>query len=73
MKKTFVIVLLAALMLSLVGGVFAQDDLSGELEIFSWWAGDEGPAYTAKVKDLRRVWPEATSDDSPDHASTAGS
>ncbi|MAU12523.1 MAG: ABC transporter substrate-binding protein [Anaerolineaceae bacterium] len=49
MKKTFVIVLLAALMLSLVGGVFAQDDLSGELEIFSWWAGDEGPALEALI------------------------
>jgi glucose/mannose transport system substrate-binding protein len=27
--------------------VRAQDDLSGQLEIFSWWAGDEGPALEA--------------------------
>ncbi|MCQ3932393.1 MAG: carbohydrate ABC transporter substrate-binding protein [Chloroflexi bacterium] len=25
----------------------AQDDLSGSLEIFSWWAGNEGPALEA--------------------------
>jgi len=32
-------------------GAFAQDgsDLSGELEIFSWWAGDEGPALEALI------------------------
>ncbi|MCA9895600.1 MAG: carbohydrate ABC transporter substrate-binding protein, partial [Anaerolineae bacterium] len=49
MKKSLVILVLAALLLSLVGGVFAQDDLSGELEIFSWWAGDEGPALEALI------------------------
>ncbi len=30
-------------------GVQAQDGLSGELEIFSWWAGDEGPALEALI------------------------
>ncbi|KAB2864198.1 MAG: carbohydrate ABC transporter substrate-binding protein, partial [Anaerolineae bacterium] len=27
----------------------AQDDLSGSLEIFSWWAGSEGPALEALI------------------------
>ncbi|MBI5931480.1 MAG: carbohydrate ABC transporter substrate-binding protein [Chloroflexi bacterium] len=27
----------------------AQDDLSGQLEIFSWWSGDEGPALEALI------------------------
>jgi glucose/mannose transport system substrate-binding protein len=31
-----------------VGSVQAQD-LSGQLEIFSWWAGDEGPALEALI------------------------
>jgi glucose/mannose transport system substrate-binding protein len=32
-------------------GTSAQDgELSGELEIFSWWAGDEGPALEALIE-----------------------
>lgn len=27
----------------------AQDELTGELEIFSWWAGNEGPALQALI------------------------
>ncbi len=50
MKKSFVVLAVFALLLALVGGVFAQEsDLSGELEIFSWWAGDEGPALEALI------------------------
>ena len=44
MKKALALFLVLALALTVVGASFAQDDLSGELEIFSWWAGDEGPA-----------------------------
>jgi len=42
------IALVAALLLSLPQAVQAKD-LSGELEIFSWWAGDEGPALQALI------------------------
>lgn len=36
----------AAALLFLAGGpqVARSADLTGQLEIFSWWAGDEGPA-----------------------------
>ena len=44
------LLLIVALVLPL--GANAQDgsDLSGELEIFSWWAGDEGPALEALIE-----------------------
>lgn len=41
-----------ALVLVLMLGIFsltAAQDLSGNLEIFSWWAGDEGPALEALI------------------------
>ena len=46
MKKALakvLIVMVAALMLSVPLTAQAKE-LTGELEIFSWWAGDEGPA-----------------------------
>ena len=52
MKKRFSLILIFALLISVVGAAQAQDedeDLSGELEIFSWWAGDEGPALEALI------------------------
>lgn len=42
------IAVFAALMLIAAPGVQAKD-LSGKLEIFSWWAGDEGPALQALI------------------------
>jgi glucose/mannose transport system substrate-binding protein len=47
MKKRLSFLLILVLAFSVVGLVRAQDDLSGQLEIFSWWAGDEGPALEA--------------------------
>lgn len=47
MKKRLSFLLILVLAFSIVGLVRAQDDLSGQLEIFSWWAGDEGPALEA--------------------------
>ena len=46
--KTFRILLaLSMLVMALVPSMaFAQD---GEMEIFSWWAGDEGPALEALI------------------------
>ncbi|MFZ4828218.1 MAG: ABC transporter substrate-binding protein [Phototrophicaceae bacterium] len=49
MKKTLALLLVLVLALTAVSAGFAQDDLSGELEIFSWWAGDEGPALEALI------------------------
>ncbi len=49
MKKALALFLVLALALTAVSAGFAQDDLSGELEIFSWWAGDEGPALEALI------------------------
>jgi glucose/mannose transport system substrate-binding protein len=45
--KRFAVVLLTVFVALLSGNVFAQG--SGQLEIFSWWAGDEGPALEALI------------------------
>ncbi len=59
MKKSFVLLAVFALLLALVGGVFAQEsELSGELEIFSWWAGDEGPALEALIDLYTEMHPD---------------
>ena len=52
MKKRFLVLLTLCMLVTatVVPGITrAQDDLSGELEIFSWWAGDEGPALEALI------------------------
>jgi glucose/mannose transport system substrate-binding protein len=49
MVKKIALLCILALTLGVVSISFAQDDLSGELEIFSWWAGDEGPALEALI------------------------
>jgi glucose/mannose transport system substrate-binding protein len=49
MKLRLTLALLVILMLTMVGGISAQSELSGQLEIFSWWAGDEGPALEALI------------------------
>ncbi len=45
MKKMLVLLLISLLAFGAVG---AQED-GGELEIFSWWAGNEGPALEALI------------------------
>jgi glucose/mannose transport system substrate-binding protein len=47
--KLLAVLGIAMLMLLPVTTVGAKD-LSGDLEIFSWWAGDEGPALEALIK-----------------------
>jgi glucose/mannose transport system substrate-binding protein len=45
-------------MLGLFTVAFAQEkQLSGKLEIFSWWAGDEGPALQALIKLYEAKYP----------------
>ncbi|WP_432736897.1 ABC transporter substrate-binding protein [Maridesulfovibrio sp. FT414] len=46
------LVVAAALMLA-VPQVSMAKELSGDLEIFSWWAGDEGPALQALIKQYK--------------------
>lgn len=43
---------------------FAQGDgeLSGNLEIFSWWAGDEGPALEALIELYESMYPNVSVD-----------
>ncbi len=48
----FAIILLAA---GLFGAVAVQ--AQNRLEIFSWWAGDEGPALEALIKEYNRLYP----------------
>ena len=37
--------------------LFSAAYAQGELEIFSWWAGDEGPALEALVNDFEQEYP----------------
>ena len=49
-----------ALVGALVGllGMVSFANLSGELEIFSWWAGDEGPALEALIALYGSMYPD---------------
>ncbi len=54
MRRTILFVL-ACLMIALLGaGVVGAQN---RLEIFSWWAGDEGPALEALIKEYNRLYP----------------
>lgn len=59
MKKMVKLCLVAAAALLLaVPQVSLAKELSGELEIFSWWAGDEGPALQALIKQYKAQNPK---------------
>src|SRR3712207_4688973 len=45
----------AVLGAALATGAFAQ--AAGKLELFSWWAGDEGPALEALIKLYKQKYP----------------
>jgi len=55
-KKFLVVTVVLALMLSIAGMATAQDNVSGDLEIFSWWTGGGEAkgleALIAKFKEL---------------------
>ena len=54
--KLATIILVTIGLLALTGAVFAdQKKLTGKLEIFSWWAGDEGPAHRGEPRRRDRV------------------
>ena len=48
---------LAAFGLTLGASAYAADQ-ENELEIFSWWAGDEGPALEALIKLYNEKYPD---------------
>ncbi|MBN1681377.1 MAG: carbohydrate ABC transporter substrate-binding protein [Anaerolineae bacterium] len=59
-KRLVTLAIAAVLVLVTVAPTFAQDGLSGELEIFSWWAGDEGPALEALIAKYNEMYPDVT-------------
>jgi glucose/mannose transport system substrate-binding protein len=44
-------------LLAVFGVVWGQDALTGKLEIFSWWAGDEGVALQALIDLYESMYP----------------
>jgi glucose/mannose transport system substrate-binding protein len=48
-KRLSVLVVVVALLLGAIAPSFTQAQEGGQLEIFSWWAGDEGPALEALI------------------------
>ncbi|RLE39375.1 carbohydrate ABC transporter substrate-binding protein [Candidatus Acetothermia bacterium] len=57
--KLATIILVTIGLLALTGAVFAdQKKLTGKLEIFSWWAGDEGPALQALIDLYKAQHPD---------------
>lgn len=61
MKMRLTFVLVAALLVALVGTVIAQDAPSGDLEIFSWWAGGgEAAGLEALIARFNELYPDVT-------------
>ena len=56
-KRLISVLVMCAMLLAAVVPSLAQEDLSGELEIFSWWAGDEGPALEALIAAFGEQYP----------------
>jgi glucose/mannose transport system substrate-binding protein len=53
------LILFITILALMIGGVTAQEqEASGVLEIFSWWAGDEGPALEALIALYNSLYPE---------------
>jgi len=59
MKQRIAFLCILALLLAVGSFANAQDEeLTGELEIFSWWAGDEGPALEALIDLYGEMHPD---------------
>ncbi|MCF7890560.1 ABC transporter substrate-binding protein [Candidatus Bipolaricaulota bacterium] len=62
-RKTIILVVISILVVGLLGTSLSvaaashEDELSGELEIFSWWAGNEGPALQALIDLYEEMHP----------------
>jgi glucose/mannose transport system substrate-binding protein len=60
-RRVISVVAAFVLLLTMVLPSFAQESTpSGELEIFSWWAGDEGPALEALIAKYTELYPDVT-------------
>ncbi len=60
-KRLLSLMLAVVLALTLVVPALAQEnEPSGEFEIFSWWAGDEGPALQALIDKFEEMYPDVT-------------
>jgi glucose/mannose transport system substrate-binding protein len=57
MKRFLSFALVLVLVMSAASLALAQGP-SGELEIFSWWAGDEGPALDALIMRYNELYPD---------------
>ena len=59
MKKRFIFLISILVLQALVGTAASKDETpGGKLEIFSWWAGDEGPALEALIKLYNEQYPD---------------
>ena len=58
MKKLITLCCACAALLLLSVPVVSAKELSGKLEIFSWWAGDEGPALQALIDLYKKANPK---------------
>ncbi len=55
--KRLALVCVTAALLACLGASASSAALSGQLEIFSWWAGDEGPALEALIRHYEGAYP----------------
>lgn len=58
MNKLITLCCACAAVLLLSAPVVSAKELSGKLEIFSWWAGDEGPALQALIDQYKAANPK---------------
>jgi glucose/mannose transport system substrate-binding protein len=59
MKKHFILFVAVLALQPVMGGISAQGNApSGELEIYSWWAGNEGPALQALIELYNAHYPD---------------
>ena len=58
MKPPLILLVFVLALFSKIQAVAQEDMPSGQLEIFSWWAGDEGPALAALIELYNREYPQ---------------
>ncbi len=58
MSKRIVSIMVALVVLFMLVAPATAQEPSGELEIFSWWAGDEGPALEALIAKYTELYPD---------------
>jgi len=57
-KRVLSLLIVAVSLMALIAPAFAQSTPSGDFEIFSWWAGDEGPALEALIAKYNEMYPD---------------